>query len=314
MAQTVQYMADYPWDCLGYWSLICWGALMVVLIFVRRFKESLLFTTSNAVLATIKGAVLLPIAYALYRTEIQASPAYVGPTKAFFSSHSWYELSQGTSLIVLASQPVFIQSEITEDLVEKDRRKALRATNVAIVAYGILYLTAGLTGSLILGFGATTAPITTALPRTSLTLAINALLLVSTIADYLIGALILNKWVRTLLNLKPPLPMYYILGLLPSGFLTLVIVLCVPNFTVLASILTAFCAAGQQSFLTTLSFWLGDWKRTYRSPAWLCVAYKVTTVVGAALTAFLVAGSIEGFIDAYITGDDIPSFFCQSTS
>jgi hypothetical protein len=160
---------------------------MVVLIFVRRFKENLWFTSTNAVLGSVKGLILLPIAYALYRGDLQSSATYVGPTKAFFSSTSWYELSQGVSLIVLGSQPVIIQAEITEDLIEEQRGRALRATNTAIVLYGILYTTAGLTGSLMLGYGATTAPITTALPRTGLTLAINALLLWSTIADFLIG-------------------------------------------------------------------------------------------------------------------------------
>jgi len=160
---------------------------MVVLIFVRRFKENLWFTSTNAVLGSVKGLILLPIAYALYRGDLQSSADYVGPTKAFFSSTSWYELSQGVSLIVLGSQPVIIQAEITEDLIEEQRGRALRAVNTAIVLYGILYTTAGLTGSLMLGYGATTAPITTALPRTGLTLAINALLLWSTIADFLIG-------------------------------------------------------------------------------------------------------------------------------
>jgi hypothetical protein len=104
--------------------------------------------------------------------------------------------------------------------------------------------------------------------------------------------------------------------MLPSGLLALLVVLCVPNFTVLASILTAFCACGQQSFLTTMSWWLGDWRkvREHASPAWLGGAYRAVTIIGAALTAFLIAGSIEGFIDAYITSDSIPSFFCQVTT
>jgi hypothetical protein len=121
-----------------------------------------------------------------------------------------------------------------------------------------------------------------------------------------------RAWVRDLLNLKPPKRFYYVIGMLPAELLALLIVLCVPTFTVLASILTAFCACGQESFLTTLSWWLGDWRRRHESPAWLSMLYKCTTIVGAALTAFLVAGSIAGFIAAYITGDSIPSFFCQS--
>jgi len=373
--QTLQYLASYPFNCLGYWSLIAWvrvdldrrrraslarslalraslvlqAAFMLVLIFVRRFKENLWFASISSLVGSVKGLILLPIAYALYRGDIQASVDYVGPTKAFFSSTSWYEISQAVALIVLASQPIVIQAEVTEDLVEEQRGRALRATNTAIVMYGILYTTAGLTGSLMLGYGATTAPITTALPRTGLTLAINALVLWSTIADFLIstswsrhrhddrraltrptlslsqsratrfarspGSLIFNSWVRRVLDLRPPMRFYYILGMLPSGILGLVIVLCVPNFAVLASITTAFCACGQQSFLTTMSWWLGDWRKVskHASPAWLGGSYRVMTIVGAALTAFLIAGSIEGFISAYITSDSIPSFFCQAT-
>lgn len=332
MATSVQYIANSPWNCLGYWTLILFAFMIVVLQCIKVWKHNALLAYGGSLLVCIKTLVLLPWAYSIYQGDIKALPSYVGDAKPFLAPsgyNDWYDFSMGLSSIIWGIAPIFIQTELTWEM--KDPGQAKKATWAALVGFGTLYAIAGLTGSLMLGYPIS-SPVTLMFPREGLSITLNAFVFFASIIDYIAGALVVNDFQRSLLMSMSPWCQTVILAkeksskmfkylihflfTLPSSVLALIVTLCIPDFEVLTSIVVAFTVSGSQTCLPTMAWYYGlklfklskeQQKNWVGNPS-----FHVITVVGLIITGYLVAGSMYSFVDTYILSDDGPSFFCDS--
>jgi hypothetical protein len=306
--------------------------MVLVLQVVKVWKHNATLAYGGSLLVSIKTLVLLPWAYAIYSGDIKSSPSYVGSAKPFLAPsgyNDWYDFSMGLSSIIWGIAPIFIQTELTWEM--KNPLQTRNATWGALIGFGTLYAVAGLTGALMLGYPIT-SPVTLMFPREGLAIAINILVFLASIIDYIAGALVVNDFQRSLLFTVSPwcretIPakekasklykyLIHFVFTLPSSILALIVTLCIPDFEVLTSIVVAFTVSGSQTCLPTLCWYYGlklykigkeqlkDWVGNR--------VLHVISVFGIILTGYLVAGSLYSFVDTYILGGSTSSFFCDA--
>lgn len=333
MATSIQYIANFPWNCLGYWTLLMFAFMVLVLQCVKVWKHNAMLAYGGTLLVCVKTLILLPVAYSMYQGDIKSLPSYVGGVKPFLAPsgfNDWYDFSMGLSAIIWGIAPIFIQTELTWEM--KDPKQTTKATWAALVGFGTLYAIAGLTGSLMLGYPVT-SPVTLMFPREGLPIVINLFVFLASIIDYIAGALVVNdfqrsllmsssSWCRTVIPAKEhasKLYKYFIhfLFTLPSSILALIVTICIPDFEVLTSIVVAFTVSGSQTCLPTCCWYYGVrwYHKLSREEAknWVGNSFlHVITVIGFLVTGYLVAGSLYSFVDTYILGNSSPSFFCDN--
>ena len=331
LATSIQYIANNPWNCLGYWTLMMFGFMLVVLQFIKVWKHNAILAYGGSLLVTLKALVFLPWAYALYQDQIKSLPSYVGNAKPFLAPsgfNDWYDFSLGLSAIIWGIAPIFIQTELTWEM--KNPKQSRNATWAALIGFGTLYAVAGLTGALMLGYPIE-SPVTLMFPREGLPIFINVCVFLASIIDYIAGALVVNdflrsvlidnsSWCRDIITKEKASKIYryliHFLLTLPSSILALIVTLCIPDFEVLTSIVVALTVSGSQTCLPTIiwAYGLKLYKISKeRMKDWVGNPFlHFITVFGLILTGYLLAGSLYSFVDTYITGDDTPSFFCDA--
>jgi len=332
MATSLQYVSNFPWNCLGYWTLLMFAFMVLVLQVVKVWKHNATLAYGGTLLVCVKTLVLLPWAYGIYGGDIKDSPSYVGSAKPFLAPsgyNDWYDFSMGLSSIIWGIAPIFIQTELTWEM--KNPLQTRNATWGALIGFGSLYCIAGLTGSLMLGYPVT-SPVTLMFPRGGLAIAINIFVFLASIIDYIAGALVVNDFQRSLLfstsawcretiparEQASKMSKYFIhfLLTLPSSILALIVTICIPDFEVLTSIVVAFTVSGSQTCLPTLCWYYG--LKLYKigkeqMKDWVGNPFlHFISVFGLILTGYLVAGSIYSFVDTYILGGSTSSFFCDA--
>lgn len=332
MATSIQYVANFPWNCLGYWTLLMFALMVLVLQVIKVWKHNATLAYGGSLLVCIKTLVLLPWSYAIYSGDIKSSPSYVGSAKPFLAPsgyNDWYDFSMGLSSIIWGIAPIFIQTELTWEM--KNPLQTRNATWGALIGFGTLYAVAGLTGALMLGYPIT-SPVTLMFPREGLAIAINIFVFLASIIDYIAGALVVNDFQRSLLFTISPwcretIPakekasklykyLIHFIFTLPSSILALIVTLCIPDFEVLTSIVVAFTVSGSQTCLPTLCWYYG--LKLYnigkeQLKHWVGNAFlHFISAFGIILTGYLVAGSLYSFVDTYILGGSTSSFFCDA--
>lgn len=332
MATSLQYIANIPWNCLGYWTLLMFAFMVLVLQVVKVWKHNATLAYGGSLLVIVKTLVLLPWAYSIYGGDIKSLPSYVGNARPFLAPsgyNDWYDFSMGLSSIIFGIAPIFIQTELTWEM--KDPEKSKKATWVAMVGFGTLYAISGLTGSLVLGYPVS-SPVTLMFPREGLSIALNAFVFIASIIDYIAGALVVNDFQRSALMTFSPwcqarIPAWekssrflkYLIHLvftLPSSMLALIVTICIPNFEVLTSIAVAFTVSGSQTCLPIICWFYGlrlynigkeELKNWVGHPIFHFIA-----VIGLLITGYLMAGALYSFVDTFILSDNHPSFFCDA--
>ena len=236
---SLQYLSGYKWNCIGYWNLITFGILLILLQFVKNWKKA-------AWLAYITTAGLLPFAFAYYEDEIKSSDEYLGPVQAAGSPDiNWHDLALAVSAFSYTFAPNFILIEVMSDMKDKTSCKSAMYTSAALQVS--FYLVAGLVGVALWGWNVTD-PVTLEIHEGSwIGLLLSAMIVVAVCLDYLIASKVVNDWTRRTLFSKwekgsgcREVARHFFITL-STTTISLGMVLAIPDLSTLVGVVTGVC-------------------------------------------------------------------------
>ena len=87
IAISLQVVFGYPFDggngCIGWWKLITFTILFVVVMLVKNWKENSRLAYITVVVVTIKAFVLIPYGLVKYQSDYMSSDMNLGPSQPF---------------------------------------------------------------------------------------------------------------------------------------------------------------------------------------------------------------------------------------
>ena len=287
-ALSLQYVADSPWSCIGYWNMLTGAALLFVLQFLRSWSAASWVAFVTCGLAAIKAFALLPYSYVQYQDQVPNLGA-VAPFGA--QQNDWSTVGLALSCIPYAMTPVFISVEmLSEASVPLQYKKAL---GTAAGCMCVMYTVAGVAGACMWG-SSIANPVTLEIPRGWVGIMLNAFLALASGLDYVIGSIVVNAEVA---KLAPRL--YWILQSLPSTLLAVLVVCTIPSFSVLVGVFTGFTIVGANTFVISFCWMLGSFPGTRK--------LHMATLVGVPLSGYIIAAAVDGIINASYSS----YFFCD---
>mmetsp|Transcript_8540 Transcript_8540/g.20888 ORF Transcript_8540/g.20888 Transcript_8540/m.20888 type:complete len:452 (-) Transcript_8540:50-1405(-) len=311
-AESWQYVFNDPWKCSGYWTLIVFGGLLIMLSFLRRWRETALIAIISLGLSIVKSSILLPYSYVEYQHDVLVSDSYLGQASAFGApsgGNQWYLVAQALSLICYSYTPVFILAETMA--VADDPVCYKKALGWATIVQILLYLVPGIMGAVMWGYSIE-SPVTLEIPHDAIGILLNVFVAIASCIDYIIASLVVTEFTRLLMaNSKyafmQRVSKYHILTVLPGIVFALLVVLLFRNFGNLVGILSGLTIVGTNTYIISICWLLGGRKVVVGQKSW---PLYTALALGIPLTIFIIAGSIHGLTDANSSsGED---FFCGS--
>lgn len=292
-AGALQYVADTPWDCIGYWNILCAGGLFGLLQVLRRWSHASWLAYATCCICLCKATSLLPYAYVHYKSDVQAKPTYASAWAFGAPENSWGNWGLALACFPYAITPVFIVVETLAEAREPERYKS--ALVAAAGCMCAMYLVAGLVAVQYWGWDLSN-PVTLQVPRGWVGITLNVFLAMASMLDYVIASLVVNREVA---RLFPEWP--WVLQSLPSTIVAVVLVCSIPSFGTLVGILTGFTIVGANTFVVTLCWTLGSYDRLGSK------LLHLATVLGVPLSGYVIAASVKSAMDASYASN----FFCD---
>ncbi|KAL7549398.1 hypothetical protein ACHAWF_012667 [Thalassiosira exigua] len=214
IATALQVLGGSPFNdgkgCVGWWRLIVFGALLVILQFVTRWKETAKLTYISVFLLVVKACVLIP--YGLFANQdayknSEMTEKNLGPAQTFLNPEpEWTSILLGlftyTSFAIMIVADSFPHS--------KEPKTYKKAVGVAHIIMYVLYLIPGFCGVFLWGWNV--APwINTAFTGTQvLSIVLNLIIVVQVGIDFIISALVVNdSFRRTFMSSEPKGPEWF---------------------------------------------------------------------------------------------------------
>lgn len=306
IALSIQYLSGYALgNCVGWWNLICFGILLLLLQFVKHWHHAAWIAYATVALAALKAFGLLPYAFVTYRDEVQASDTYLGPALAAGNpENNWHDLALAVSVFSYTFCPSFILVEVMRDVEDKTTYKPALCAATAIQS--CFYLIPGLVCISLWGWNVT-QPITLEIPDSWVGLLMSALVAIAVCLDYIIASKIVNDWVKIAFfqtyNANGALCHFGVTLL--SGAISLGLVLGIPNLSTLVGIVTGVTIIGMNSWAITLA-WVWGGKVVERTKRSVFVLY-LAGLVCVPYTAWVTAAAVYEIVTADYSST---SFFC----
>ena len=312
IALSFQYLSGYTFNCIGYWNIITFGILLILLQFVTKWHQASWIAYITTALAAIKAFGLLPFSFTYFEDAIKSSDEYLGlALVAGNPENNWHDLALAVSVFSYTFAPSFILIEVMSDVKDKESYKsALCTSSVIQVSF---YIVAGLVGVLLWGWNVSD-PVTLEIPDGSwVGFLLSAMVGIAVCLDYLIASKIVNDWARRAFFPKTwtktvgcgGLVRHFCITLLSSG-LSLGIVLAVPDLSTLVGVVTGFAVIGMNSWAVPLAHsWGGQVIKTTKVVQFMLYAAGLVCIP---YTAWVIAASIYDIANADYTSGD---FFCK---
>ena len=314
IALSLQYIGNKAFNhesgCVGYWKLIVFGLLVVLLQVMKSWKDSAIVSYLIFALVVFKALVLLPYGFVEYKDDYIESKFYQGASLAFGNPDpKFWDMISGILTWVFTGI-FFVVESMAETKNPKEYKSALR---VGVIIMYILYIVPGLMCVLMWGWNHQYL-VNLELPYGWMGILLNVLIALPTLLDYIISSLVINEAI-SMKFLKPPECQitswrYQLKKTLPSTILAFVICVIIPNFDTLVQIGTSITIVPTCTWLVSVLWLVGGrivpGVQGFGSPELkLKTLHWTSILIGLPMTVLVFATAIHGLINTDFSGNHL---------
>ena len=316
VAISLQVVFGYPFKengCIGWWKLITFAILFVVVMLVKTWKESsrLAFITVGVV--TLKAFVLIPYGLVRYRSDYMSSDMNLGPSQPFGNPQPNVWNMFGCAIYFTTVSMLIVVETMSHARNPEEYKKALGLATTLMWMY---YAVPGLCSALLWGWNVEYL-INEEFGTGPLAIVLNLLIAIPVTLDYLMSTFPINDAIRKRFIDKEndeDTPdtngknqwWHQFKVTFPTLVFSFIFCTVVPHFEVMVSLLSALTIVPLVTFVPSLLWLFGGNRKKYNT--WM-ILHLLS--IGLGLIEFVIGFAYA--IYGIITTDYAPEkFWCNS--
>ncbi|KAL7550124.1 hypothetical protein ACHAWF_013360 [Thalassiosira exigua] len=214
IAISLQVLASSPFNggkgCAGWWRIIAFGALLIILQFVKRWKETSKLAYGSVFLLLIKVLVLIPYGLVANQDEYMNSnmtEKNLGPAQPILNPEpEWTSIIAG--LFVYTSIAILLVADTLPH--SKEPKEYKKAMGLAHIFMFTLYMIPGFCGVFLWGWNVPFLINTAFTSSQALSIILNLIIVFQVTIDFIITALVVNdSFRRSFQSPDPKLPEWW---------------------------------------------------------------------------------------------------------
>jgi hypothetical protein len=250
IALSIQAMfpPEYLQGCHGWWILIVFGILFIVLQVVKNFKESAWIAYETLALTIIQSFILIPYGSVSYKDEYTTLD--LGPSQPFgYPYPEWSRIAPSILTWVFTGTFILVEAMANAEKPEEYKKALGYSTTIMYV----LYFVPGLTSCLLWGWNFDYQINLDFGNANTLAIILNITIALPTLLDYIMTSLVVNDLFRRQFvdnklneNEAAAFPKTFIAGIchqlkinLPSLVFAFAVAVVVPNIETIAALATS---------------------------------------------------------------------------